>query len=189
MSKRIAGAVVLSIAGTFAAAGFAADSAPQGQQAVFTASGELTVPTDYREWVFLSTGYGMTYSPAANDHKMFTNVFVAPWAYRSFLQSGKWPDRTVFVLEERDSKGKGSIVAGGQFQGDLMGLDVEVKDESRFPEKWAYFPFSGDKPVRAQPQQNCWQCHEDHAAVEHSFVQFYPTLQPVAKKFGTWRDR
>jgi len=26
------------------------------------------------------------------------------------------------------------------------------------------------------------QCHEDHAAVEHTFVQFYPTLKQVAKK-------
>jgi len=26
------------------------------------------------------------------------------------------------------------------------------------------------------------------AAVEHTFVQFYPTLKQVAKKFGTYRD-
>ncbi len=167
-----------------------AAAVPDDQQPRYTSSGELIPPTGYRDWVFLSSGYGMTYSASRSDHKMFTNVFVAPWAYRSFMQSGKWPDRTLFVLEARDSLGKGSIVAGGQFQGDTMGLDIEVKDEAHLPDKWAYFPYDGKAPsVRAQPKENCWQCHEDHAAVEHSFVQFYPTLQPVAKKFGTWRDR
>jgi hypothetical protein len=34
----------------------------------------------------------------------------------------------------------------------------------------------------------CWSCHEEHAAVEHTFVQFYPTLKPVAKKFGTYNE-
>lgn len=38
-------------------------------------------------------------------------------------------------------------------------------------------------------RESCFQCHEDHAAVEHSFVQFYPTLKPIAMSFGTDRDR
>ena len=32
------------------------------------------------------------------------------------------------------------------------------------------------------------QCHDAHAAVEHTFVQFYPMLKPVAKKFGTYNE-
>jgi hypothetical protein len=69
-----------------------------------------------------------------------------------------------------------------------MGLDVEVKDEKRFADKWAYFGFnSGEKIASAStPGQNgCWQCHEQNAAVEHSFVQFYPELLKVAKEKGT----
>jgi hypothetical protein len=27
-----------------------------------------------------------------------------------------------------------------------------------------------------------------HAAVEHTFVQFYPTLKPVAMNFGTYNE-
>jgi hypothetical protein len=62
-----------------------------------------------------------------------------------------------------------------------------VKD-SRFADKWAYFNFDEDtKSAAANPKEGCWQCHEDHAAVEHSFVQFYPTLKPVAEKFGTYK--
>jgi hypothetical protein len=30
-----------------------------------------------------------------------------------------------------------------------------------------------------QPQSGCFACHQRHAAVDMTFVQFYPTLQQV----------
>jgi len=155
----------------------------------YTADRHLLRPENYREWIYLSSGLDMNYSPRAADHSMFTNVFVPQWAYAEFIKSGKWPDKTTFVVEERDSESKGSINKAGHFQSDLMGIGVEVKDESRFPDRWAYFNFDeSSKTAEANPKSACWQCHEDHAAVEHTFVQFYPTLKPVAKKFGTYRQ-
>jgi hypothetical protein len=131
---------------------------------------------------------GMTYNPSPGNHEMFTNVFVPQWAYRQFLASGKWPDKAMFVVEDRGSQSEGSINKGGHFQADLMGIGVEVKDENQFPDKWAYFNFTADtKTAEANPKAACWQCHDDHAAVEHTFVQFYPTLKQMAKKFGTYR--
>jgi hypothetical protein len=151
-------------------------------------SDKLVRPAGYREWVYLSSGLGMTYSPMPGMPELFTNVFVPQWAYRAFIESGKWPDKTMFVLEERAAESKGSINKTGHFQTALEGLAVEVKDEARFPDKWAYFNFGGDtKTSGANPKVACWQCHQDHAAVEHSFVQFYPTLKPIAQKFGTYR--
>src|SRR5712692_5127411 len=121
---------------------------------------------------------------------MFTNVFVPQWAYREFMATGKWPDKTMFVVEERMSSTKGSINKLGHFQTDLMGFGVEVKDEKRFPEKWAYFNFDPTtRSAAAKPKTACWQCHTDHAAVENTFVQFYPTLKPVAQKLGTYRQK
>jgi len=135
----------------------------------YTSDNQLLRPEGYREWIYLSSGLGMNYSPVAG-HEMFTNVFVPQWAYQEFLKSGKWPDKSMFVVEERGSQSKGSI-------------------NSRFPDKWAYFNFDEDtKAAKANPKAGCWQCHEDHAAVEHTFVQFYPTLKPVAKKFGTYKQ-
>jgi Cytochrome P460 len=152
--------------------------------------GNLIRPTDYREWMFLSSGYGMNYSPAPGSHEMFTNVFVPRWAFQEFLGSGKWPEQTMWIVEDRDAQSKGSINQHGEFQTDLMGMVVEVKDSARFPDKWGYFSFGGDKTTSAaMPKGNsCWQCHENHAAVEHTFVQFYPTLKPVAKKFGLYNE-
>jgi len=162
------------------------DKLPKPQ---YDEKGNLLRPTDYRDWEFLSAGYGMNYSPSPGSHEMFTNVFVQRWAYQEFLNSGKWPERTAFVIDERDAESKGSINKTGHFQTDLMGLAVEVKDSSR-PEKWSYYGYSADgKTAEAMPKGNaCFACHDAHAAVEHTFVQFYPTLKPVAKKFGVYDE-
>jgi hypothetical protein len=94
----------------------------------------------------------------------------------------------VFVLEEYGSSSKGSINKHGNFQSEFMGLDVEVKDEKRFEDKWAYFGFDTTQLSSAAntPSKNgCWNCHDQHAAVEHSFVQFYPELLKIAKEKST----
>ena len=149
----------------------------------------LLWPQGYREWVYLSSGLGMNYNATVGGPELFTNVFVPQWAYRQFITSGNWPDKTIFVLEERAAETKGSINKTGHFQTNLQGLGVEVKDGTKYPEKWAYFSFSADaKTAQANPKQQCWQCHNDHGAVDHTFVQFYPTLKPVAQKFGTYRS-
>jgi len=155
----------------------------------YDAKDNLLRPADYRDWEFLSTGYGMNYSPAPDSHDLFTNVLVQRWAYEEFLNSGQWPEQSMFVIDERAAQSKGSINKKGHFQTDLTGLAVEVKDSTRNPGKWAYYGFEPDaKTAETTPKDICWSCHEQHAAVEHTFVQFYPTLKPVAKKFGTYSE-
>jgi hypothetical protein len=152
--------------------------------------GQLVRPADYREWMFLSAGYGMNYSPGTGSHEMFTNVFVQRWAYLDFVNSGKWPEQSMFVIDERDAASRSSINQKGHYQTDLMGLAVEVKDSAHNPDKWAYYAFDAeDKAAGAMPKGNgCYACHDAHAAVEHTFVQFYPTLKVVAKKYGTYNE-
>ena len=165
-------------------------AAPESPKPQYDPKGELMRPTDYREWMFLSAGFGMNYSPGPGSHEMFTNVFVQRWAYDQFANSGKWPEQTMFVIDERDAASRSSINQKGHYQTDLMGLAVEVKDSGRNPDKWAYYGFEADgKTAGAMPHGNgCWSCHDAHAAVEHTFVQFYPTLKPVAKKFGVYNE-
>jgi len=154
----------------------------------YAADGKLARPEGYRKWAYLSSGYGMSYSQTASDHLMFTNVFVTPSSYDYFAQHGTWPDKTMFVLEVYGSASKGSINQHGNYQSEFMGLDVEVKDEKRFADKWAYFGFNtteGSSAATAPSKNDCWNCHDQHAAVEHSFVQFYPELLKVARDKGT----
>ena len=48
----------------------------------YTSAGELVRSEAYREWIYLSSGLGMVYGPAAaagaGRPPMFTNVFVNP---------------------------------------------------------------------------------------------------------------
>ena len=164
-----------------------AQTAGDGPQ--FTADGQLTLPKDYRQWVFLSSGLGMTYGPAASAdpaNSRFDNVFVNPSSYRSFIETGHWPDKTMFILEVRAATGQGSINNAGHYQSDIVAIEAEVKDEKRFPQKFAYFGFGGkDKATALAATSSCNTCHGQNAAVENTFVQFYPTLLEVAKARGT----
>jgi hypothetical protein len=93
----------------------------------------------------------------------------------------------MLVLEVRGAEGKGSINQKGNYQGtELMGLEVHLKDEARFPGKWAFFSFDKGKTAKMIPTSaDCYSCHAGHAAVDTTFVQFYPTLLPIAKSKGT----
>ncbi|PYX43732.1 MAG: cytochrome P460, partial [Acidobacteria bacterium] len=113
-------------------------------------------------------------------------VFVNPEAYKKFLETGTWPDKTVMVLEARMAEGKGSINQKGHYQGEVMAREVHVKDETRFPGKWAFFAFGDEDTGTLVPTSaDCYSCHSAHAAVDTTFVQFYPTLMKVAKEKGT----
>src|SRR6266566_1858373 len=137
---------------------------------VYTADGSLKLPANYREWVYLSSGLDMSYSPNAMnmDHSMFDNVFANPEGYKAGT--------------------KVSINKNGHFQtGEVMGLEVHVKDEARFPAgKWAFFNVEDGVTGKLLPKEmDCYSCHEQHGAVDTTFVQFYPTLLEIAKKKST----
>jgi hypothetical protein len=181
--------VLFLMAGAIAASAASPQSIrePAGEALVYVGD-KLRKPVDYREWIFLSAGLDMSYSSVQMPgHHMFGNVFVNPQAYREFQRTGTWPDKTAIVLEMRGAQGKGSINRAGLFQdGDVMGVEVHVKDESRFSGKWAFFAFQDDRPAGLIPTDvDCYACHARHAAVDTTFVQFYPTLLPVAVGKGT----
>lgn len=164
-------------------------SAPAGQAKVagakFSADGKLQRPVDYRNWRYVSSGLGMSYGPAAQaaaltGHVMYDNVFVQPQAYDAFLRDGVWPEGTLFVLELRGSETQRPPNNRGYFQTELHGIEVSVKDSSRFKGRWAYFEFGGNaQSASPQPESGCYACHQEHGAVDMTFVQFYPTLQQV----------
>src|SRR5579864_2902499 len=90
----------------------------------YTSDGQMKLPEHYREWVYLSTGFDMSYSANSMEmgHHMFDNVFVNPESYKVFVETGTWPDKTMFVLEARRAEGKGSINQKGNYQGsEIMG--------------------------------------------------------------------
>jgi hypothetical protein len=121
------------------------------------------------------------------DVHIFDSVFVNREAYEAFMKTGRWPDKTVMVLEVRRGASKGSINKRGQFQTDRLGAEVHVKDVARFGgDGWAFVGFRGEEPGKPLPKtSDCNVCHEQHGAVDTTFVQFYPTLMPKAQEMKT----
>lgn len=112
----------------------------------YTSDGQLKMPEHYREWIFLSSGVDMSYSPSAATarHSTFDNVFVN----RSFLQTGTWPDKTTLVLEIRGAEGPSSINKSEHSQSpEIMGMEIHVKD-AKLDVGWGFFEF--DNPSARQ---------------------------------------
>ena len=173
--------------------GVAQEAERVGDGPRYANSTDLVRPDDYRQWTFLSSSLDMTYDApgARSGPSLFQNVFVNPSSYRAFLDSGRWPDETIFVLEIRASSREGAINDAGQFQSDLVALEAEVKDD-RFADGWAFFDFGRagalsdvSAPLAGERVAPCIQCHTEHTAVERTFVQFYPTLLEAARRAGT----
>jgi hypothetical protein len=164
--------------------------AQSGGAPQYTKEGKLLLPADYREWVFLTSGLGMTYAqnPQPNASPLFDNVFVNPAAYKAFLKNGNWPDKTVLVLETRASETKLSINKDGRVQTEGGVGEIHVKDASQGG--WAFYRFmKGAREGSLIPKtENCYSCHEQNGAVDTTFVQFYPTLIEAAKRKGAFKD-
>ena len=158
----------------------------------YTADGSLILPADYREWVFLSSGLDMSYTeaPAMPGASVFDNVFVDPAAWAAFKTSGHWPDKTVFVMENRGANSNGSINKHGHYQTtELMGLEFHVRDNSRFKGSWGFFASNGTSVASLLPAEApCYSCHQAHGAVDTTFTQFYPTAKPIAVRAHTYRE-
>jgi hypothetical protein len=162
----------------------ASAKADSGDEPSYTADGKLKTSERYREWIFLTSGLDMSYNPTAAmaGHSMFDNVFVNPTAYRAFEKTGTWPDKTTFVLEIRGAEGPSSINKRGHSQSpDIMGMEVHVKD-AKLEGGWGFFEFDGPGSANlVKRPASCYECHENHGAVDTTFVQFYPTLMGLAK--------
>src|SRR5215467_13165419 len=176
ISLLLLAAIIISLSlGHHASANSASAKLPN-----YTADGKLVLPANYRDWAFLTSGFGMNYSQGVSAHPMFTNVYVTPEALQGFKSTGKWPDKSMFIVEIYSPASHGSINKGGHYQDTFAGLDVEVKESSR-EQEWSYYNFGpGETAGEAIVGPGCNNCHGKNGAVEHTFVQFYPTLLDFA---------
>jgi Cytochrome P460 len=165
----------------------------------YAPSGELLLPNGFETWVFVGSNLGLSYTPDAAaaasapppraGRQQFHNVSINRAAYDYFLANGRFPDRTILVMqvfEAADKEPKG-VLASGLFNGRRVGLEVAVKNASRPDGKttpWAYYNFT-DPSDRARvlasaaafPDEACANCHQRHASIDNVWVQFYPALR------------
>jgi Cytochrome P460 len=151
---------------------------PGMMQPRYTEGNRLIRPQGYREWMFIASNLGMGYNEEkAGGPGSFHNIYMQPEAYRQFRDTGTFPDKTMLVMEVVSPGTNASINKHGYFEDHFVGIEVALKDESHFPDKWAYFDLIGSETAAAFPKESCWNCHHEHGAVDNVFVQFYPVLR------------
>ncbi len=198
MRKILTGAAALLVIG-----GVAASAQERAKnRADFNRAGELKLPKneEWRRWVFVGTPLTPN---ALNGGEApfpeFHNVYAETSAFEIFEKTGTWPEgaqiakELVRVRENNNDPetGASAEVSGvGYQQGEFAGLEIAIKDSRRFPDEpggWAYFSF-GHQPepynetATAFPTAACNACHEQNAATDFTFTQFYPVLRAALAK-------
>ena len=186
----LAAALSLAVVVGLAASVQSPRTAGAAPKPAFTADGRLEQPTGYREWIYV--GAPLTPNdlnqPAA-PFPAFHNVYVHPADYAHFRTTGTFPDGTVIVKELVSVGGRTALSGNGYFMGEFIGLEAAVKDSTRFaaePGGWAYFSFGHAYPLSpSAPKQDvatCNACHQQGAADDWVFTQYYPVLRAARTK-------
>jgi hypothetical protein len=149
----------------------------------YDAHGALLRPKQFREWVFVGSSVGLSYADVPNRKPpgLIHNVYINPESYQQYVKTGKFPERTVFVLALYEPEEKVSPSKHGYFPGKLVAVEAAVKDKQHFKDGWAYFDFGGRngfaETAKPQASDRCYSCHVQHAKDDNVFVQFYPVLR------------
>lgn len=161
--------------------------AAETEQAVlpaYDADGRLLLPENYREWIYVGSSLGLSYSEGGGGMEMFHHTLMEPTAYRYFKATGEFREGTMLLLSLH-GQGEGVLPQRrGRFENEVHGVEMAVKDSGRFERGWAYFGFGGMNGVRDRAEaigsDSCNDCHSEHAAYDNVFLQFYPSLAEVA---------
>jgi hypothetical protein len=151
----------------------------------YDSKGALLRPKHFETWVFVGASTGLSYQRQlfSRGPGEFHNVYITPEAYQAYLQTGRFPEKTMLALALYEPSEKVSPSKAGYFEGDFEALEVAVKDHEHFSEGWAYFSFEGGAELkeRARPfsKSDCFSCHVQHAVDDNVFTQFYPILRPI----------
>jgi len=158
-----------------------ADNHERLDVAQFDQDGNLVVPADLDEWVFIGSSLGMGYSQENFDPDspgMFQIARMEPLAYKRFKETGEFVDGTMLSLHFYGSQSKVSINRAGFVMSDLHFAEIHYKDSERFPDGFNFYNLANGEPVGQEiPLPNeCVDCHKRDGAYDGVFVQFYPTI-------------
>jgi len=154
--------------------------------------GRLLRPIGYEKWIVVGTSIGLDYSDSdkedPNHPGMFHNVYLQREAFEHYVETGAFPEQTVFIVTNNKSqpaKTKGTVSRSGFVAAPTSGLEIAIKDTERYPDGWGYFMFhdqpgKSDSTVRAAERgferKDCYDCHAEHGETDNVFTQFYSVL-------------
>lgn len=120
---RLAAAAILLLAGV-GASSFAQTVAP-----LYDEGGNLRLPDGYEKWVFVGSNLGLAYKSGAAamtaleieraTTQLFHNIYIDPAAYATFVETGRFPDPTMLIMENytAEAKDTGGVLTEGVFNG------------------------------------------------------------------------
>jgi hypothetical protein len=150
----------------------------------YDAGRDLILPDDYRRWILVGSSLGLSYSENAQErgHEMFNTTLMEPSAYQHFVTTGAFREGTMLALIAQGIGTNATPARKGQFAAEVHVVEMAVKDSTRVPEGWAYYRFGGPMmggyltTAAPQPKASCFTCHDEHAAQDRVFTQFYGLL-------------
>jgi len=165
---------------------------PEDQLPRFAQRDQLVKPVGWEAWVMVGASTGLSYAaappPAAGAAPgMFHNVYVQPWAYREFVRTGAFPQRTMFVLSFYEASRKSTPARAGFYEGDRVpAIEVHLKQAGIDRSGWGFFGFGDSAATAAMIPGTapCYSCHATEAAHDQVFTQFYPPLRERPARAG-----
>lgn len=165
--------------------------AAQDWKPKWTEDDQLILPDGYREWVYLGsplTPNGL--NGGAAGFPEFHNVYVHPSVFAIYKDTGAFPEGTILLKElqlthdgDQENGSRQEVSGRGYFPAGFNGIDIAVKDSTRFSESqnWGYFNFGHHAPPYAEtaaaaPTEACAQCHIENADEDMVFTRFYAIL-------------
>lgn len=156
----------------------------------FNGDGRLLRPRGYRRWTYIGTPLTPNDMNGGNaPFPEFHSVYINPQSYDQYGKTGEFPDGTVLIKELVSVGSKEATSGNGYFMGEFTGLEVLIKDKTRFkdePGNWAFFSFGHEYPLKdaatIQPTANCNDCHGGAADDDYVFTQYYPVLRAAKGK-------
>src|SRR5262245_4274631 len=165
---------------------------PPAAMPSYDSNGALKLPDGYRQWVLAGTSMGLSYADGPTSGmgmEMFNETLIEPSAYKHFVETGTFREGTMLALIVHGIGENALPARRGRFAADIHGVEMAVKDSSHRPEGWAYYAFGGMTGIRASaqanPKENCYNCHKEHAKRDNVFMQYYTLLSEAAPPAAT----
>jgi len=200
----VSGVIVTAVLAEWLSSSDAQAPARPRQLPQYTASGDLVLPKDFHEWVYLGSPLtpiplngGKACTEPFNPHPPepctgfpeYHNVYIEPGSYAIYQQTNQFPEGTILFKElqltlpkQNDDGSRVEPSGRGYFPGPFNGADVTVKDTKRYTATngWGYYNFNHHEPkaaaAKVSSREECAFCHIVGAKKDEVWTQFYPLL-------------
>ncbi len=170
------------------------DSPPADELPQFTEDGELIRPEGWEAWVMVGASIGLSYAEDGGFEPvmegsapgMFHNVYMQPWAYRHFRDTGEFPEGTMFILAMYPASQNADPARGGWYEENGFLAEIHLKQRDLHESGWGFYGYGGggESSAMIPGDAACYSCHAEEATVDQVFVQFYPALLDMLPEEG-----